>query len=266
MKRTERACIITQVLTEHPNRDFSLGFFAEKFGCAKSSISEDLKLVRTAMDSAGLGYVETTSGSKGGVRFVPYITKEESIAGLEKIKAVLEDPSRNVGGGYIYTTDILFDPEMCQICAMQFAKHFAASEADIVVTIETRGIGVAMLTARLLNIPLVVIRREARVSEGSTISINYYSGSSDRVQKMSLAKRAIKPGSKAIIIDDFMRKGGTLKGIEDMLSEFDTKAVGFGAVIVTQGVKDKKIGNFFPIIILTDTEDGYRVAINPDII
>ena len=48
--------------------------------------------------------------------------------------------------------------------------------------------------------------------------------------------------------------------------KFDTKAVGFGAVIVVEGTKDKKIGNFFPIIILTDTEDGYRVAVNPDII
>ena len=266
MKRTERACVITQILTENPNRDFSLGFFADKFGCAKSSISEDLKVVRTAMDSAGIGYVETTSGSKGGVRFVPYINEEEAREGLEMIKAQLEDPSRNVGGGYIYTTDMMFDPTVCQICAMQFAKHFASSEADIVVSIETRGIGVAMLTARLLNVPLVVIRREARVSEGSTISINYYSGSADRVQKMSLAKRAIKPGAKAVIIDDFMRKGGTLKGIEDMLTEFDAKAVGFGTVIVAQGVKDKKISNFFPIIILTDTEDGYRVALNPDII
>ena len=54
--------------------------------------------------------------------------------------------------------------------------------------------------------------------------------------------------------------------IEDMLTEFDAKAVGFGSVIVTQGVRDKKIGNFFPIMILSDTEDGYRVAINPDII
>ncbi len=89
MKRTERACIITQLLSEHPNRDFSLGYFAEKLGCAKSSISEDLKLVRSAVDAAGLGYVETTSGSKGGVRFVPYITKEESVAGLEKMKTML---------------------------------------------------------------------------------------------------------------------------------------------------------------------------------
>lgn len=266
MKRTERACVITQILTDNPNKDFSLGYFADRFGCAKSSISEDLKLVRSAMDEAGLGYVETTSGSKGGVRYVPYISKEAAREALEYLKTAIEDPSRNVGGGYIYTTDLMFNPSVCQVAAMQFAKRFAAAEADIVVTVETKGIGVAMLTARLLNVPLIVLRREAKVSEGSTISINYYSGSSERVQKMSLSKRAIKPGSKAIIIDDFMRQGGTLKGIEDMLAEFDTKAVGFGAVIVAEGVKDKKIADFFPIIIMTDTKDGYRVAVNPDIL
>lgn len=267
MKKAERTCIITQILTENPNKDYALGYFSDLFECAKSSISEDLKIVRAAMDTAGLGYLETTSGSKGGVRYVPYISKEAARAGLEKLKNALEEKSRDVGGGYIYTTDLMFDPDICQAAAMQFAKKFAASEADIVVTVETKGIGVAMLTARLLNVPLVVLRHEAKVSEGSTISINYYSGSAERVQKMSLSKRAIKAGSKAIIIDDFMRQGGTLKGIEDMLSEFDARAVGFGTVIVSDSVQEKKkIREYFPIIIMTDTEDGYRVAINPDTI
>lgn len=270
MKRVERACVITQILTENPNKDFSLGYFAEKFDCAKSSVSEDLKVVRAAMESSGLGYVETTSGSKGGVRYVPYISKESSRASLENLKAALEEKNRDVGGGYIYTTDLMFDPSVCEAAAMQFARRFAAAEADLVVTVETKGIGVAMMTARLLNVPLVVLRRETKVSEGSTISINYYSGSSDRVQKMSLSKRAIAAGSKAIIIDDFMRQGGTLKGIEDMLSEFDAKAVGFGSVIVASSKKEKtlnkKISDFFALITLTETENGYDVEINPEII
>lgn len=270
MKRSERACAITQILTENPNKDFSLGYFAEKFDCAKSSISEDIKIVRVAMESTGLGYVETTSGSKGGIRYVPYISKEVAKSSLLKLKSALEDKNRDVGGGYIYTTDLMFNPEVCEACAMQFAKRFAAVDADLVVTVETKGIGVAFMTARLLNVPLIVLRHEAKVSEGSTISINYYSGSSDRVQKMSLSKRAIKPGQKAIIIDDFMKKGGTLKGIEDMLSEFDAKAVGFGAVIAAKIQKDmayeNKISDFFAIINLTENDNGYVVEINPEII
>ena len=266
MKRAERACVITQILTENPNKDFSLGYFAERFGCAKSSISEDLQVVRAAVEKAGLGYIETTSGARGGVRYVPYISKDAAMPGLLKYKDALADPERILGSGFIYTTDIMSDPEFVGLAARIFAKHFAAVEADLVVTVETKGIGVAMMTATLLNLPLVVIRREAKVSEGSTISINYFSGSADRIQKMSLSKRAIRPGSRAIILDDFMRGGGSIKGMHDMLAEFDAKPAGTGVVIVAGGEDNKKIGNYFPIFLYDDTGDVCRVAVNPDLV
>lgn len=266
MKRAERACIITQVLSENPNKDYTLGTFAGMFGCAKSSVSEDLQIVRSAVETAGLGYIETTAGAKGGVRFVPYVEKKVGIPALEKLKKALEDSSRIVGGGFLYTSDLMFDPEYMSAAARQFARRFAATEADFVITVETRGIGVAMMTADLLNLPLVVIGRETRVADGSTVSINYFSGSTERIQKMSVSKRAIKQGQKAIIIDDFMRNGGSIKGIEDMLKEFDASASGIGVVIVSGGMDDKKVGEFFPILLLDDIQGAYKVRINPEIV
>lgn len=266
MKRAERACIITQILTDNPNRDYSLGYFAQMLDCAKSSISEDLQVVREAIDTAGLGYVETTAGAKGGVRFVPYINPEVSIPQLQAYAEVLSQPDRMLGSGFLYTTDLMFDPAFIKAAAMQFARHFAAVEADMVVTVETKGIGVALRTAQLLNLPLVVIRREAKVSEGSTISINFFSGSADRIQKMSLSKRAIKPGTKAIIIDDFMRGGGSIVGMQDMLSEFEAKSAGVGVVIVAGGMDKKKIGDYFPVFVFDESAAPCRVALNPNLV
>ena len=266
MKRAQRACVITQILTENPNKDFPLGYFAEKFDCAKSSISEDLQIVREAAESTGLGYVETTSGARGGVRYVPYISAELAAPQLIKFSQELADPDRVIGSGFIYTTDLMSDPAFVTLAGRIFARHFAATDADMVVTVETKGIGVAMETARLLDMPLVVIRREAKVSEGSTISINYFSGSADRIQKMSLSKRAVKPGSKAIIIDDFMRGGGSVKGMEDMLREFDAKNAGVGVVIVAGQGEVKKIGNYFPIFHYDDTGSVCKVTANPDLL
>ena len=124
------------------------------------------------------------------------------------------------------------------------------------VTIETKGIAVATMVSDLLNIPLVVIRRESKISEGSTVSINYFSGSSDRVQKMSIAKRAVEPGSRALIIDDFMRAGGSVKGIADILTEFDVEIVGTGLVIVTTEPERKTIPEYSALLYLAgiDTE------------
>ncbi|HQC35501.1 MAG TPA: pur operon repressor [Bacillota bacterium] len=263
MNRAERVCQITQILFGNPNRDYSLGIFAERFGCAKSSVSEDMKLVRKAMDAAGFGYLETTSGSKGGVRFVPYISDEKARSVLETVRERFLEPDRLIGGGLFYTADIMFDPELAKGVAAIFARRFAASEADIVVTVETKGIGVALFVAEFLNVPLAVIRREARVTEGSTLSINYFSGSSDRIQKMSLSKRAVKKGSRAIIIDDFMRGGGSIAGMKEMLSEFDSVAVGVGVVVAAaERGASLRPDDVYALLLLDDSNPEIKIEMN----
>ena len=269
MKRMERACRITQTLIENPNRLFSLGFFAELFCCAKSSISEDIKVVREAICANGYGFVETTPGTKGGVRYIPYLSCDRALDTLYEIKDMFLEPDRVLGGGFLYTSDIMFNPSVGKGIAGIFARHFAQSEATCVVTVETKGIAVAAFTAGMLDLPLIVLRRESKISEGSTLSINYFSGSADRIQKMSLAKRAIKPGEKALIIDDFMRGGGSIIGIKDMLREFVADTVGIGVVVVANSNQRKNIGEYFPLLLLnTDEKSEYvcNVEINPQII
>ena len=48
---------------------------------------------------------------------------------------------------------------------------------EYVVTTETKGIPVALESARFLNVPMTVIRRSNKVTEGTTTSMNYVSGS-----------------------------------------------------------------------------------------
>ena len=264
MNRTERVCCITQILCNNPNKDFSLSVFARQFDCAKSSISEDMKLVREAMNNLGCGYLETTSGSKGGVRYVPYVSDERAHEILENLRCRLLEPDRRIGGGFFYTADLMFDPEIARGVAAVFAKRFAAVDADVVVTVETKGIAVAAFTAELLHLPLAVIRREARVTEGSTLSINYFSGSSDRIQKMSLSKRAIQKGSRAILIDDFMRGGGSIAGMQEMLAEFDSRSVGIGVVISAGNRTDRRIGEVCSLVHIDDGGDELRIAIGQE--
>lgn len=267
MKKTQRIGIITHILTQNPNRDYSLGHFAEMFGCAKSSVSDDIKLVREAIDAAGLGYLETTSGAKGGVRYVPYVSRSVAAEALGELKKAFEDTSRMLGSGFVYTSDIMFDPRVIRGAAMVFAKRFASAEADLVVTVETKGIGVALFTAQLLDLPLAVIRHESKVSEGSSININYFSGSADRLQQMSISKKGIPHGSRVLIIDDFMRGGGSILGILNMLREFDAQPVGTGVVVVAGGRDNKKIADYVPLLILRDQEGSrHSVEINPDIL
>ena len=75
---------------------------------------------------------------------------------------------------------------------------------------------------------------------------------------MSIAKRAVKPGTSAIIIDDFMRGGGSLKGVTEILSEFDITVSATGVAIASREPERKKIDSYLPIIYLDDIDEDTR--------
>ena len=207
-----------------------------------------------------LGSIETTPGAGGGVKFVPYISDEKVRELQEELCDRLRDKSRILGGGFLYTSDIMFDAYTVSRVAAVFARKFQNAGADFIATKETKGIPVATMTAYLLNLPLVVIRREAKVSEGSTVSINYFSGSYDRIQKMSISKRAVKSGSRAIIIDDFMRGGGSVNGIAEILSEFDVSIVGTGVVMTSTVPERKKISDSVSLLHLGEVDEEPKIT------
>lgn len=250
MKRSYRIGALIQVLTDAPNQLFSLNHFCKLFNAAKSSISEDITAAKEIVELTGFGLIETIAGVAGGVKYIPYISQEKGTAFQQKLCAMLQEKNRVLDGGFLYTSDIMFNPAMVREMAQIFARKFRNSGADYVVTIETKGIPLALMTAELLNLPSVVVRREAKISEGPTMSINYFSGSYDRLQKMSISKRGAKAGTRALILDDFMRGGGSVKGITDILAEFDTQVAGVGIAIASVQPENKKVSNYIPLAYL----------------
>lgn len=255
MKRTERIGAIIMTLSNSPNVSFPLSYFCEMLDAAKSSISEDLQYAGSILENMGVGRIQTISGAQGGVKYVPHISTEATKELQIQLCNKLKEKERVLAGGFLYTSDIMYDTHLINKSALAFARKFHSLEADYVATIETKGIPIAYSVANALNLPLVVIRRESKISEGSTVSINYFSGSSERIQKMSIAKRAVTNGKKAIIIDDFMRAGGSVKGISDILGEFGIKTVGSGVMIATVMPKKKKVDDYTPLVFLGEVDE-----------
>lgn len=256
MKRAARIGIIMKKLSDTPNKLFSLSYFCDLTGAAKSSISEDIKIAKGIAKDIGIGKIVTTPGAGGGVKLIPDITPDSLLDIQGKLCNLLRNSSRILGGGFLYTSDIFFNAGFIKEMAYVFAKEFIDSEADYVATIETKGIPLALMTAQLLNLPTIVVRREAKISEGPTVSINYFSGSTDRIQKMSMAKKAIGNGKKAIIIDDFMRAGGSMKGISELLGEFDIEVAGIGVAISTTEPNIKKVRNYTSLVYLGNVDES----------
>ncbi|SET22875.1 purine operon repressor, PurR [Natronincola peptidivorans] len=250
LKRNERIAAMMKILGDQPNKIFTLNYFTEKFSAAKSTISEDIMVVKQSMEKMKLGKILTISGAAGGVKYIPFTTENQNKEILEGISQQLSQGERILPGGFLYMTDVIYAPQKLHQLGEVFASQFEYKDINYIITVETKGIPLALMVAKAMNLPLVILRRDSKVTEGSTVSINYVSGSTGQIQKMSLSRRAIKPNSKVIIIDDFMKAGGTAKGMVDMMKEFDTQVEGIGVLIATKEPEEKLVQGYIPLLIL----------------
>lgn len=256
LKRSARLVEMTQYLLARPHTLISLTAFAERYQSAKSSISEDLAIIKEVFEDEGIGELSTLAGAAGGVRFVPKYRLDQAIEKMNSIARELEQPDRLLPGGYLYMTDLLGQPSMMQEVGRMFASAFADRQIDVIMTVETKGIPLAHATALFLNIPVVIVRRDHKVTEGSAVSINYVSGSTKRIQTMSLARRALKEESRVLIIDDFMKAGGTIQGMVDLLHEFRAVVAGVGVLVESDevGAEERLLHDYVSLARLTEVD------------
>lgn len=263
-KRTERIGAIVKILSDNPNKIFTLSYFTSKFNSAKSTISEDLIVVKNVFEKLELGQVITISGAAGGVKYIPKTSKSENEEFLLKLCEEIKDPSRVLSGGFLYLIDLIYDPRVASKIGKIFASNIDYSEADYVVTMETKGIPMALMTAKAMNLPLVIIRKDTKVSEGPTLSMTYVSGNNSKVESMSLPRKAVKPGSKVILIDDFMRGGGTIKGMMQLMKEFGAEVIGKGVFISTTNPTEKMVDDYISLIQI-DVINNELVNVEPNL-
>ncbi|KKY02798.1 LacI family transcriptional regulator [Paraclostridium benzoelyticum] len=263
-KRTERIGAIVKILSDNPNKIFTLSYFTSKFNSAKSTISEDLIVVKNVFEKLELGQVITISGAAGGVKYIPKTSKSENEEFLLNLCEEIKDQSRILSGGFLYLIDLIYDPRIASKIGKIFASNIDYSQADYVVTMETKGIPMALMTAKAMNLPLVIIRKDTKVSEGPTLSMTYVSGNSSKVESMSLPRKAVKPASKVILIDDFMRGGGTIKGMMQLMNEFGAEVIGKGVFISTTNPTQKMVEDYISLIEI-DVVNNEVVSVKPNL-
>ena len=259
LSRNNRVVAITKILIETPNKVIGLNRFSELLNAAKSTISEDIVIVREVLEKLEMGSIETISGAAGGIKFIPSMGKQakEEFAN-ELCKALIED-GRIVPGNFVYLTDIMYNPQIVSKAGVILASHFQNMNIDYIVTVETKGIPLAYEVAKSLGIELVIIRKDNKITEGPTVTINYVSGTSGRIQQMALAKKCMKPSSKC----DFLRGGGTAEGIKDLLKEFDSELVGTGVLVDNVGIENKRTSDYVSIIDLEYDKEEEKLNVRP---
>lgn len=260
-KRSERLVVMTHHLTNHPNELIPLNYFVEKFSQAKSSVSEDIKIIKEAFEADGIGEIKTTAGAGGGITFHPGINIEQAELVVDAFMEEIKSSDRLLPGGYMYMSDIIGNPSLMNDIGELIATLYKSSEVDAIVTIATKGIPFATAVARQLNVPIAVIRKDNKVTEGSTVSVNYVSGSSRKIETMVLSKRTLKEGLKVLVVDDFLRAGGSITGVFNLMEEFQAEVVGVSVLVEAKQVENRRFNDYTSILSVSDI-DEYNQSFN----
>lgn len=257
-KRSERLVDMTRHLLENPHELLPLTLFAERYKAAKSSISEDLTILKETFEERQTGLLVTVSGASGGVKYIPKVGDSTIRDVMNVLMDELRHSDRLLPGGYLFMTDLLGNPRIMDQVGKVFASAFAERDIDVIMTVATKGIPIAHAIARHLNVPVVIVRRDSKVTEGSTVSINYVSGSTKRIQTMVLSKRSMKSGQKVLITDDFMKAGGTMIGMKNLLEEFGCELAGIAVLVEAHQSEELLVDDYLSLIKLQAVNEKDR--------
>lgn len=236
-RRSERLVDMTAYLLERPFELISFSFFTDRYQAAKSSISEDVAILKKTFDHQGMGQIKTYAGASGGVKYLPIITDQLSSLYMKELLEKVKDQSRILPGGYIYLTDILGSPVDLKKIGKIIASQVAEEGVDYVMTVATKGIPIAQAVAYVLNVPFIIARKDSKVTEGSTISVKYTSQSAPHlVQRMEVGRESVQEGSRILLVDDFLRGGGTMSGMVSLMDIFQAEIV--GKYVLCENIQD----------------------------
>ncbi|MCY7797216.1 pur operon repressor, partial [Bacillus spizizenii] len=127
-RRSGRLVDLTNYLLTHPHELIPLTFFSERYESAKSSISEDLTIIKQTFEQQGIGTLLTVPGAAGGVKYIPKMKQAEAEEFVQTLGQSLANPERILPGGYVYLTDILGKPSVLSKVGKLFASVFAERE------------------------------------------------------------------------------------------------------------------------------------------
>lgn len=263
-QRTERLVRLAAKFMMCPSKLVSLTDLANKFDVSKTVISDDVEVINSAMGAEGFGQMVVDRGRSGGARFIPTCTPEYRRAFLSDIAQKLADPERNLPGGLIYYSDLIFNPETAIMLGYCMSSLFTETEPDVVMTSEVKGIPIAMFAAYALGVPLAVCRFRNRPSDGAAVGVHYPTASGD-VKTMYIGTRQMKRGCRVLIIDDFMRGGSTASGMLLMAKQFDAEVAGVGVFIAYDEPKEKAVPDYRSLLTLRhDAEGDLKLEVTQD--
>ncbi len=114
----------------------------------------------------------------------------------------------------------------------EFKRRFADETITKILTIEASGIGIACITARYFQVPVLFAKKtQTKNIAGEVYTSKVESFTHNKVYDVIVSKQFLTADDRILIIDDFLANGKALIGLSDIVKQAGASLVGAGIVI-----------------------------------
>lgn len=132
----------------------------------------------------------------------------------------------------------LIDVELMDMLGAEFKKHFYKKTITKILTIEASGIGIACLTARYFQVPVLFAKKtQTVVQDDDKYSSEVYSYTHKCSNHVFISKKYLSKDDHVLIIDDFLANGAACVGLIDLVKQAGATLEGVG-ICIEKGFQD----------------------------
>ncbi len=146
-----------------------------------------------------------------------------------------------------------------------FAELFDLSGVDLVLTAEASGIALASICAYRWNKPMIFAKKAKSDNiEGGLFKSEIMSYTYGKKVTLILSRQWLTPGTRVLIIDDFMARGEAVRGLCGLVEQAGAELVGVGIAVEKgfQGGGDRlrELGvNYHALAVIEEAEPDHII-------
>jgi xanthine phosphoribosyltransferase len=154
---------------------------------------------------------------------------------MQKLKDKILKEGKILKGNIVKVDSFLnhqIDTSLMSDIGAEFYRRFKNEKVTKILTIESSGIAIALLTGIVFNMPVVFAKKhKPAFNQEDCYTSNVYSFTRKTEYEVSVSKEYIGKKDSILIIDDFLATGSALNGLIDITEKSGAKIAGVGIVI-----------------------------------
>jgi len=154
---------------------------------------------------------------------------------MQTLKDRILAEGQNLGNGILKIDSLLnhqIHPVLMSEMGRELAARFEGVQVDRILTAEISGIAPALMTAAVLNVPVVYARKKKPITMAGPVFLETApSHTKGGDVPLLVSAEFIKTGENILIIDDFLATGRTLMALARIIDSAKANLVGVGVVV-----------------------------------